>query len=79
VKSDCLKLSFVASECQARFFIFLFMGCAIDFDACDWWYYLHSHYNLDDYENLTEQQVRLMAAPFIGKRPDKVQEEENAV
>jgi hypothetical protein len=39
----------------------------------------NTYYDLDDYENLTEQQIRLMAAPSIGKRPNTMQVEENAV
>ena len=35
-----------------------------------------TYYNTDDYENLTEQQIRLMAAPSIGRRPNTVLVEE---
>lgn len=31
-----------------------------------------SYYNLDDYENLTEQQRRLLAPPSVGSRPNVV-------
>ena len=38
----------------------------------------NTYYNVDEYENLTAQQVRLMAPPSIGQRPDTVLLEENA-
>ena len=33
-----------------------------------------TYYNPDDYENLTEQQKRIMAPPSVGRRPDSVEE-----
>jgi ectoine hydroxylase-related dioxygenase (phytanoyl-CoA dioxygenase family) len=37
-----------------------------------------NYYDLSDYENLTEQQLRLMTPPSIGKREDTVQVKEAA-
>ena len=32
-----------------------------------------NYYGLDEYENLTEQQKRILAPPSVGKRPDVLQ------
>jgi hypothetical protein len=34
-----------------------------------------THYNPDNYPNVTDQQRRIMAPPYVGSRPDSIEEE----